>query len=191
MLKTAEMQLLLCFQWSGNCLLIYEVGILQPRINLSHAIRCRQRCLMATCDTVNKLAINVIESKHVMFLWPCTNRQNSASCCHTSAVSIQRALIQYKGRVMTVIFNSICRKWCFFRIKLVINIDHFAEQCCSDHSVIPGEATETSIKGLRIFEAQSNNLILSSEMFTERIVTAPLTSPFYSWLLRSAAPSTS
>ena len=74
-------------------------------------------------------------------------------------------------------------------MKLLTNTDHFAEQCFSDHSVMPGEATETGIKGLSIFEAQSNNL-LSSEMFTVRIVTTSLTSPFYSWLLRFAAPST-
>ena len=65
---------------------------------------------MATCDTVNKLAINVIESEHVTFLWPCTNSQNSARCCHPGAVSILRALIQYKGIIITIIFNSVCRK---------------------------------------------------------------------------------
>lgn len=65
---------------------------------------------MATCDTVNKLAVNVVKSEHVTFPWPCRNRQNDASCCHPSALYIVRALIQYKERIMTIIFNSICRK---------------------------------------------------------------------------------
>lgn len=59
---------------------------------------------------------------------------------------------------MTVIFNSVCRKCCSLRMKLLTNIDRFVEQCFSDHSVIPGEATETGIKALSVFEAQSNNL---------------------------------
>lgn len=74
-------------------------------------------------------------------------------------------------------------------MKLVINIDHFAEQCFSDHFEIPGEATETGIKGL-FLKLNQTTYQLSSEMFTERIVTTSLTSPFYSWLVRFAASST-
>lgn len=75
-------------------------------------------------------------------------------------------------------------------MKLLTNTDNFVEQYFFDHSVIPSGATETGIKGLSIFEAQSNNLQLSSEIFTKKIVTTFLTSTFYSRLLRFAAPST-
>jgi len=43
-------------------------------------------------------------------------------------------------------------------LKFLTDNDHFAEQCCSDHSVIPGEATKTAIKELSVFEPQSNSL---------------------------------
>lgn len=95
----------------------------------------------------------MIKSEHVIFLWPCANSQNSGSCCHSSALSVVRALIQYKGRIVTIIFNSICRKSCSLRMKLLTHTDNFVKRYFSDHSVIPTKATETGIKGLSIFEA--------------------------------------
>lgn len=77
------------------------------------------------------------------------------------------------------------------RMKLLTSIDHFVKQCFSDDCVIPGKAAETAYDCVFLKLSQTAYRILKclwGEMHCCS-VTVFLTSPFYSWLLRFAAPS--
>lgn len=109
---------------------------------------------MASCDAINKLAISMIKSKHATFLWPCTNSRNGACCCHPSAVCFIRALVQQKGRIMTMTSSIVHRKWCTLGLKLLTSHHHFVEQYfCADY-VVPGRAAKTGINNCN-FEVQA------------------------------------
>lgn len=144
---------------------------------------CRQRCSMVAWDTVKKLPLNAIESKHVTFLWPCTNSQNRASCCHSKCCICAESVD--KERTMTIISNSIWRKWCSLKtkLKLVLVI------LWSRASLVPHRQNNWDWHKRTEYFSCSNSLQLSSEEFTERIVSTSLTSPFCSRLCRFTAPS--
>lgn len=126
----------------------------------------------------------MIKSKHATFLWPCTNSRNGACCCHPSAVCFIRALVQQKGRIMTMTSSIVHRKWCTLGLKLLTSHHHFVEQYfCADY-VVPGRAAKTGINNCN-FEVQA-----AFKFKCTLVATIFLTSPSYSCLLRFAAPST-
>lgn len=76
-------------------------------------------------------------------------------------------------------------------MKLPTNIDHSVGQCSSDKHIILGKAAKTTYNSAFLKLSQTGNQILKC-LWREMhccSVTVFLTSPFYSWLLRFAAPS--
>lgn len=76
-------------------------------------------------------------------------------------------------------------------MKLPTNIDHSVGQCSSDKHIILGKAAKTAYNSAFLKLSQTAYRILKC-LWREMhccSVTVFLTSPFYSWLLRFAAPS--